>query len=426
MITIFQDRDCCACSACQQKLSITLTNNQMKYPRILRSSQPEAIIDVTRLLDRRMQGRLPTGVDRVSLEYVKHFGERSTALVRFAGQWIELSRKDSERIFDALPSQNELCNSLIRRAVTKAFLQNVGQRFSKPRFLFNIGHSGLETMHYTHRLQRSGLNPLFFVHDLIPLTHPEYCRPGEAERHRIRINTMLETGRGVIANSVATLEELTAYARVNNLPMPPTLVALLAPAQLPAPIVDAPMSKPYFVILGTIEPRKNHWLLLQLWRKLIERLGDAAPRLVIIGQRGWECENIVDLLERCETLKGFVFEHPACSDAELASWLHHAQALLFPSFTEGYGMPLIEALTFGVPVIVSDLPVFREIAGDIPEYVDPLDGKRWGELVVEYAQAESQDRLSQCQRMAGFVAPTWGAHFEQVEAFMECLRFAER
>jgi glycosyltransferase involved in cell wall biosynthesis len=384
----------------------------------------EVLIDVTRPLDRRMQGRLPTGVDRVSLEYVRHFGERSTALVRYAGQWIELSRKDSERVFEALLSPSENFNRLIRRAVASAFPRSVGQRFSEPRFLFNTGHSGLEKLHYAQRLQRSGLKPLFFVHDLIPVTHPEYCRPGESGRHRARMNMVLGTAHGVIANSAATLEELAAYAKANGLPMPPAVAALLAPAQLAAPDDEPPLTKPYFVMLGTIEPRKNHWLLLQLWRQLIERLGEAAPSLVIIGQRGWECENVVDLLERCEVLQGFVFEHSVCSDAELASWLHHARALLFPSFTEGYGMPLVEALSMGVPVLASDLPAFREIAGDIPEYVDPLDGTRWRELVVEYALPESQARLKQFQRMAGFVVPTWDAHFEQVEALMERLSFA--
>ncbi len=383
------------------------------------------LIDVTRLLDRRMQGRLPTGVDRVSLEYVRHFRERSAALVRFSGQWIELSPSASERVFEALLSPKGCYNWLIRRAVTRAFPYSVGQQFSKPRYLFNTGHSGLEKPQYTHRLTRSKLKPLFFVHDLIPLTHPEYCRPGESERHKIRINTMLGLGHGVIANSTATLDELTAYAHANSLPVPPAVVALLASARLPVAVTDSPLDTPYFVMLGTIEPRKNHWLVLQLWRQLIERFGDAAPRLLIIGQRGWECENVVDLLERCEVFKDFVIECPVCSDIELASWLQHSQALLFPSFTEGYGMPLVEALALGVPVIASDLPVFREIAGDIPEYINPLDGKRWGDLIIEYAQKDSQARLNQCQRMSGFLAPTWDEHFDQVEGLMERLSFVE-
>lgn len=386
----------------------------------------EALIDVTRLVDRRMQGRLPTGVDRVSLEYVRHFGQQSTALVRFAGQWIELSRPDSERVFEALLSPAGNFNSLIRWAVGKALPRRLGQGFSAPRFLFNTGHSGLERLQYAKRLQRSGLQPLFFVHDLIPLTHPEYGRPGEAARHRVRMNTVLAAGRGVITNSAATLDELRLYAMATGLPMPPAVAALLAPAKLPVADAKSPLNRPYFIMLGTIEPRKNHWLMLQLWRQLIERLGEAAPCLLLIGQRGWECENVVDLLQRCKTLKGFVFEHRACSDGDLASWLQHAQALLFPSFAEGYGMPLVEALALGVPVIASDLPAFREIAGNIPEYVDPLDGKRWAELVVEYAQPESPLRLAQCHRIKDFVPPTWDAHFQRVEALMARLCLAER
>lgn len=386
----------------------------------------ESVIDVTRLVDRAMQGRRPTGVDRVSLEYVRHFGARATALVRFAGQWIELSEADSVRVFEALLATAENFNALVKRAVAKAFLRSVGRQFADPRFFFNTGHNGLEKPGYAQFLLRSALKPLYFVHDLIPVTHPEYCRPGETGRHEVRMDTMLRTGHGVIANSAATLAEFAAYAQARGIAMPATTVALLAPAPLPAPLAAPAMDVPYFVMLGTIEPRKNHWLILQLWRQLIERLGADAPRLVIIGQRGWLCQNVVDLLERCEVLKGFVFEKPGCSDAELSSWLRHAQALLFPSFAEGYGMPLAEALAAGVPVIASDLPAFREIAGDIPEYVDPLDGRRWAELIVEYAQPQSPMRRSQCQKLAGFALPSWEAHFQQVEALMEQLRVAQK
>lgn len=380
-----------------------------------------ALIDITRLVDRRMQGRLPTGVDRVSLEYVRHFGSRSTALVRYAGRWIELSPPQSWRIFEALLTSSINFIPLVRRTVARAFPHSFGRRFSTPRFLFNTGHNGLETKDYVHRLQNSRLKPLFFVHDLIPLTHPEYCRPGEAKRHRARMSTILTMGHGVIANSAATLKELTAYAQTAHFSLPPAVVAPLAPADLSVYDVCPLLNKPYFVILATIEPRKNHWLLLQLWRQLVERLGEEAPRLVVIGQRGWECENVVDLLERCAPLKGFVFEYSTCTDTELAAWLRHARALLFPSFTEGYGMPLVEALALGVPVIASDLPVFREIAGDIPEYIDPLDGRRWGEIIAAYTSLEHPLRTAQCLRMAGFTPPTWEAHFAQVEELMDRL-----
>jgi glycosyltransferase involved in cell wall biosynthesis len=146
--------------------------------------------------------------------------------------------------------------------------------------------------------------------------------------------------------------------------------------------------------------------------------------LVIIGQRGWECENVEDMLERCGPLRGVVFEHPMCSDAELITYLHHAQALLFPSFAEGYGMPLIEALSLGVPVLASDLPVFEEIAGGVPEYIDPLDGRRWREVIEAYTPADSVPRAAQLSRLKGFRVPDWATHFAKVDALLESLRGA--
>ena len=229
---------------------------------------------------------------------------------------------------------------------------------------------------------------------------------------------MLSSGHGIIANSAATLAELNAYVELNCLPSVPAVVALLAPARLPLPSVNLPLNKPYFVMLGTIEPRKNHWIILHLWRQLIESLGDEAPRLVIIGQRGWECENVVDLLDRCDALRGFVIEQSRCTDTQLSTWLHHAQALLFPSFAEGYGMPLVEALSVGLPVIVNDLPAFREIAGDIPEYVEALDGVGWKALILAYAQSAHPKRVAQLERLEHFIVPTWDAHFEQVERLL--------
>ena len=147
-------------------------------------------------------------------------------------------------------------------------------------------------------------------------------------------------------------------------------------------------------------------------------MGENTPHLVIIGQRGWECENVVDLLERSEILRGYVFEFSRCTDADLATYLHYAKALLFPSFVEGYGMPLIEALAAGVPVIASDLKVFREFAADIPDYVDPLDPQRWLGLIGEYASAGSVRRAAQLERVRTFRLPTWEQHFALLDSLL--------
>lgn len=379
------------------------------------------LIDISRLFYGRLTGRLLTGIDRVSLEYIRHYAHRARAVLTLGPFSSVLSPADSGRAFRLLLDRTGNGAAECLRLIPKAYFRWWMNPDAMECVFFNTSHTGLDKPGYAARMRRWRVLPVFFVHDLIPMTHPEYCRPGESERHVKRMRTAAAAGRGIIANSRHTLEALGAFAADAGLRLPPTVVAALAPSVPQAKPGPRPIGAPYFVVLGTIEPRKNHWLLLQVWRRLIEQLGEAAPRLVVIGQRGWECENVVDLLERCRALRDFVFEHNTCSDLELATYLHHAQALLYPSFVEGYGMPVAEALSLGVPVIASDLPVFREIAADIPEYADALDGRRWMELIVDYTGARSGRRAAQLARMEGHRATTWAQHLAVVDDFLRGL-----
>jgi len=383
------------------------------------------VIDITRLVGRFLQGRLPTGVDRVDIEYVRHFSHRCDALVRYRGKWLFFSHADSLKLFDVLIHQDNSQLWMIRRKVAWYYFFSTAVPFEGQRLL-NISHSGLDQEIYRRKLQQYRVKPVFFVHDLIPITHPEYSRQGENSRHQFRMETVIRYGDGIIVNSNDTLARLKAYAKHHSLPMPKSLVAYLATAPLPFPKAHFFMDKPYFVMLGTIEPRKNHWLILHIWREIVEKMGNDAPLLLIIGQRGWECENIIDILERCESIRPCVIEKSTCSDQELSEYLTYAKALLFPSFSEGYGMPLVEALSIGTPVIASSLSVFYEIAGDIPEYLDPLDGKGWMEMITEYSQPHSAKRLKQISKIQNFVSPRWENHFNHVEKFFTISSSSEK
>lgn len=375
------------------------------------------LIDVTRLLDRAMRARSPTGIDRVGLAYVSYFRGRALALVRFSGRWLVLSYADSTRLFDSLLSHDASIRQLIVWLIGKSTVLN-WQRPSGGDILINTGHCGIESEDYGRQVRRYGLQPIYFLHDLIPLTFPEYCRPGELERHHRRLRTILETGRGVVVNSVTTGKEFASYADSLGLAVPQMIAAHLAPPSFLVTGNGCPLREPYFVIVATIEPRKNHLLLLNLWRRLVNIYGGDSPRLVVIGQRGWECEQVVDMLERCEVLRGYVIEISGCDDKVLGNWVANALALLFPSFAEGYGIPLVEALSLGTPVIASDLPVFRELAGDVPDYLDPIDGEGWYQAVLNYAENNSPRRAAQKARLAGWLAPTWERHFEKIEDFL--------
>lgn len=377
------------------------------------------LLDATRLIWRRWRGRLPTGIDRVCLAYLRHFGSRSQAVAQHDRFRRILDREASQALFDLLKAAPDG----FRMRLIGGALRHLGGLgcAGRDRLYLNIGHTGLDSPGFRQWVARSHVRPVYLVHDLIPITHPEFCRPGEAERHRERMRTVLTTATGVIGNSEATIHELSCFADSEGLPKPPMLAQWLGVDPLPATRAARSPERPTFAIVGTIEGRKNHLMLLGIWSRLVERLGSEAPRLLIIGQRGWEADRVFEILDRNDELRGHVIELNHCSDEELAQHLTSARALLFPSLVEGFGLPLVEALGTGAPVIASDLPVFREIGRNIPTYVDPLDSSAWEAWILDYAQPNSDERAAQLQRMREFRAPSWSEHFAAVEQWLATL-----
>jgi glycosyltransferase involved in cell wall biosynthesis len=380
------------------------------------------LVDVTRLIWRRWVGRLPTGIDRVCLAYLEQYRGDAQAVVQRQGFRRILPEAASDRLFDLLlrPRRN------VRRDLA-AFLASERLRPSsrldgRGRLYINVGHTALNQPGYVEWTRANNVRPVYMIHDLIPITHPEYCRAGESERHAERVRNMLASAVGIIGNSQATLDDLSAFAKDESMPIPALIAAPLGTdLKCDGPGTVASPERPTFVMLGTIEGRKNHLLLLQIWARLARAQDADAPRLLVIGQRGWECEQVFDLLDRSEVLRGAVTEINHCSDAELDGQLRGARALLFPTLVEGYGLPLIEALASGTPVIASDLPVFHEIGQEVPDFIDPLDGPAWQAAIVDYARDDSVRREAQIARLASYRAPGWDDHFARVDAWLGTL-----
>ena len=375
------------------------------------------LIDVSRLLWRQWSGVRPTGIDRVCQAYLRHYALRARAVVQHRLIRRVLSTGASGKVFDALLSGDTGSlpspASVLRIAASHGLVR--AQR--RPQLYLNVGHTGLDQPGLARWLRQQRLQPIYLVHDIIPITHPQLCREGEAERHAARLHTLLSTARGVIANSTATAQELLSYARKNALPLPPVCVAWLGTPQWP-PAMATDATEPYFVAIGTIEARKNIGLLLDVWTEL-RRRGGHVPTLHLVGRRGWRCEATLERLDRDEHLRTHVVEHSDMADADLATLLTNARALLFASLVEGYGLPLYEALSLGTPAIVSDLPVFREVAGALPEYLPPLDIDAWATAVTDYLPAAAPRREAQLARLEGFVSPGWSDHFSRVDSWLE-------
>lgn len=378
------------------------------------------LFDASRLIWRVWTGRLPTGIDRVCFAYLDHFGPRAQAVVQRGRLRLVLSPRRSQELFALLHKGGPGFRGALVALLAGAAASGAWRRGLRGALYLNIGHTGLDYKGLPGWLRQLGVKPVFLVHDLIPITHPQFCRAGEADRHRDRMLHVLHAARGIIANSDATRDALAAFASEEGLALPETLVAWLGTDEHDRPARLAPRRRPYFVMIGTIEARKNHLLMLRAWQALVAELGDAAPELLIVGQRGWEADHVFDLLDGDAELADHVHELGRCDDATMMALLHGARALLMPSFIEGFGIPVIEALQRGVPVIASDLPVFREISAQIPLFLDPADQSAWQAAVLDFC-GDSSERSRQLALMPAYVAPSWKQHFDKVEAWLSRL-----
>jgi glycosyltransferase involved in cell wall biosynthesis len=395
-------------------------------------------LDLSRLLSRA--GRFtPTGIDRVELAYAEHL---------IAGA--------QPCVFAAVTPDNRL--ALLPRRIAEDYVRELGAAWRGPldarrqerrvrriarlarlalfaggeRRLFGflrddpggsvyllVSHHHLERRRLIARLKTRGqARFVCLIHDLIPIEFPEYAKPGQAANHLRRIATAAALADAVIVNSAVTGAALRPHLdRAGR--APPVLAAPFGADLPPAAATGAPaIGRPYFVYVGTIEARKNHLMLLNLWRRLSGDLGDQTPLLVLVGQRGWEVENVVDMLDRCPALRGNAIEQNALSDAALAPLLRGARALLLPSFAEGFGFPVVEALQLGVPALCSDIAALRETGGGVPEFLDPLDAPGWRRAILDYAASDSPRRAAQLARLAAWNPPRWDAYFAIVDRFI--------
>lgn len=427
------------------------------------SARRHVLLDITRLMGRGLRSS-PTGIDRVEFAYLDHLlarpdielglveaGDFGLRLLprdigqdlrdRTAANWGVADSTASPAYartltFLGLPADAPARGPGRRDAVTgaaawvkRAAGQVVGTLSNIPGHIggavyINVAHSNLTAPALPRWLQRSGVRPVFLIHDLIPITHPEYCRPGHADLHRRRMATVAAHAELVITNSAYTRDVFEAHVTASGLRMPRTEVALLGiedqfQARAGALAVPQP-DTPYFVVLGTIEPRKNHLLLLPLWRDMVERMGEAAPKLVLIGRRGWENENIADYLDRCPALSAHVHEAGGLTDAEVAALMRGAAAVLVPSFVEGFSLPLVEAEALGAPVIASDIAVHREVAGPAARLLSPLDGLGWMRAIEGLARGDRGARLDIEPGVPE--AMTWPAHFRVLDRYLSQTR----
>lgn len=286
----------------------------------------------------------------------------------------------------------------------------------------NVAQHAFEFPRYFRWMgRRPNILPVFVVHDLLPFDHPEFFRAGYEARFGRRLDTILRHARAIITTSEAVRGRITDAYRTRGRAPVPVHVEPLATSLGPATDddVDAELAaQPYFVVVSTIEPRKNHLMLLHQWREWSSRLANP-PKLVLVGGLGWDCDQTLAILGRTKGLNRSVAHVSGLPEDRLRILLRNARALLMPSFAEGYGLPIVEALTLGTPVIAADIPVFREVSQGAATFLSPTNGDAWGEAIL--ARSDPLGAGDHDPSVSGFAPPSWASYFSNIEAFLDRL-----
>jgi len=382
---------------------------------------PPVLLDVTRLIATRWSGHHPNGIDRVCYAYLRHFRHNAFAVAQHKGAIKTLNRERSDTLFDLLLCDEPRFRTKLLKAAPYLLLspEPAGGIDGLP--YVNVSHTDFDLEAHFNWVQRHNLHSTYLIHDLIPIIHPHFSRPHAVARHAGRVQSALRFADQIIVSTKAVANDLKAYAIAQGLPQIDPIIAPLASGSLNHHLPNAqPIASPYFVCLGTIEPRKNHELLIQTWRKLIAKLGPDTPKLILIGKAGPMTGDILDPLNQDALLNGVIEWRPDCPDHELAPLLAHAKALLFPSMAEGCGLPLVEALEIGTKVIASDIAAFREIGQNVPEFLPPDNVRLWANAILDCIDDKSN--ATDHGETTPFIAPHWHDHFALVDEALKADR----
>jgi glycosyltransferase involved in cell wall biosynthesis len=397
---------------------------------------PARLLDISRLLSRAGR-RVFTGIDRVEYAYLRHLlalpdplwglarhsggfalvgREGLAALARRFAQdepWGPPDLRARLRLRQPLPRQraeSDLRRLSEGRAGQGGLARLLAERLPPGTAYLNTGHANLAPEVMAAVRAVPGARIAVLLHDTIPLDHPEFCREGTTAAFAAKLAAAAGADLLILTTAAAAAAAVPHLERAGR--VPPMLVAGLGverpaadPAALP-PALDP--ARPLFVALGTIEPRKNHALLFDLWPRIGEVPG---PQLLVAGARGWAGADVMARLDALTAAPGApVVEAPGLSDGAVAAALDRAAALVFPSLAEGFGLPPLEAAARGCPVLCTPLAATRELLADYPVYADPGDRYQWLEGVRALARAARTG----APRPRPRAAPGWEAHFNAV------------
>jgi len=286
-------------------------------------------------------------------------------------------RHTSTHIQKKLVQLHNHTTAALRHLQTRLHLINLGRKI-EPRRGDTLLILDLTTRHKLHtaiaQSHNRGCRVFCVVHDIIPLHAPHLFPPLHAHNFKISFNAILDYCTVFLCASKTTANALSEELLSRKKEAQIGIIKFGAdfPKQKDTEEVFESYlasQRPYFLMVGTIEPRKNHEIAIEAFQKLWDQGFNA--NLLIIGNPGWKCQHTLLQIEKTKRQYKKLEYLENISDSQLDAAYKSTQALIFPSLSEGFGLPIIEALQRGTHVILSDIPIHREVASEYGLFFPP-------------------------------------------------------
>ena len=250
------------------------------------------------------------------------------------------------------------------------------------------------------RKRKGGSRHVILCHDIIPIQFPEWYSVPDAAGFKTYYDLAFATADRVMFTSNQTAKDATAYCRSIGVEIKDSAVVPMgsdiAPKMASGVALPAMLEmEKYALFVSTIEPRKNHRLLVEAWRGLILSgvISRSGFKLVFVGRRGWMMGSFFQDIADDPVLKGTVIHLENVDDAKLARLYLDAGFCLYPPKFEGFGLPIVEALSYGKALLVANAGPMPEIAGDFAIPVDPDAPEAWADAMQKWIENPGERKV---------------------------------
>ncbi len=272
----------------------------------------------------------------------------------------------------------------------------------------------------------SGAKCINMLYDLIPTLFPQWVLPGHSQMITLWARQQIENADVVLTISKFQRAEISRYIQTDKLPSraieviqlgdnPKLIAATSADASLPLPRY-VPERK-FVICVSTLDVRKNHGLLYQVWRRLADELGPECPQLLLIGTPHLYVSDLLYQIRNDRLVNRLIVHLHDVADEELAWYYRHCQFTAYPSMYEGWGLPISESLSLGKYCIAGNRTSLPEAGGDLIDYFDPFDFVGCHKLIHRAVTDPDYVKQREQQVQANYVPYTWAktaAHISEI------------